>query len=145
MKTKIKSIIVAIVVVIAGYVISNPLFFHICGNTYEFNSYTGCLDSSIKNIGSPLLIFSLWLLLCVVTTTLFSEKIFHSWLKFAVWAIPLCFILIAVTPVTSNSIIDFFPFYRDDAARLAGGIFAAVSLIIIIWKWIVVRRHEQHI
>ncbi len=40
--------------------------------------------------------------------------------------------------------MDFFPFYRDDAARLAGEVFAAASLILIIWKWFAARRRPAH-
>ncbi len=137
MKTKkISSIIVTMVAIAIGYVVSNPIIFHICRDTYQFNDYVGCLDSSIKNIGSPLLTFSLWALLIVVVTAFFSEEIFRSWLKLAIWAVPLSFIFVALVPVNSSgAYLDLFPFYRDDAARLAGGVFAAASLILIAWKW----------
>jgi hypothetical protein len=36
--------------------------------------------------------------------------------------------------------MDLFPFYRDDAARLAGEVFAGVSLLLIIWKSLAARR-----
>jgi len=140
MKTKIYSIIIAIIVVAIGYITSHPLVFYICSNTYKFNDYVGCLDSSIQNIGFPLLIFSLWALLATVVTAFFSERIFHSWLKFAALAIPLAIIFIALTPVSSYAFMDLFPFYRDDAARLAGQVFSGVSLVLIIWKWFTSRR-----
>ncbi|MCX6786235.1 MAG: hypothetical protein NTU85_00170 [Candidatus Kaiserbacteria bacterium] len=142
MKNKIKSIVVILIAVMAGYLISHPIVFHICANTYKFNDYTGCLDSSIKSIGFPLLIFSLWVLLATFVAIFFSEKIFRSWLKFVAWAIPLAIIFIAITPVSSTAVMDFFPFYRDDAARLAGEVFSVISLIIIIWKWIVSRKNK---
>ena len=70
-----------------------------------------------------------------------SRSIFNSWLKLAAWMIPLSVLFIAVTPVNFTGIgIDFFPFYRDDAARLAGGVFAGVSLVLITWKFIAARR-----
>jgi len=39
--------------------------------------------------------------------------------------------------------MDFFPFYRDDAARLAGQVFTGVSIILIAWKFIAARCHQS--
>lgn len=146
MKTKIQSIIVATIVVVIGYILSHPIFFHTCGNTYQFNDYTGCLDSSIKEIGFPLFDFSVWVLLSVALMAFLSEKIFKSWLRFAMWAIPFLVLFIATTTVSGSRMgINFFPFYRDDAARLAGGVFAAASLVLIIWKWFAARGESVKI
>ncbi|MFA5998238.1 MAG: hypothetical protein WC814_02530 [Candidatus Paceibacterota bacterium] len=46
------------------------------------------------------------------------------------------FILIATQPVVSS----FLSTNRDDAARLAGSVFAVASLILIIWKYFSTRR-----
>lgn len=135
MKTKIRSIIVATITVVAGYVVSNPLMFHICTNIYQFGKETGCLDDIVENVGTPLFTFSLWALFAVIVTAFFSEKIFKSWLKFAAWAIPLAIVFIWTTHVNFTGIgMDFFPFYRDDAARLAGEVFTAISLILIAYR-----------
>lgn len=69
--------------------------------------------------------------------------IFGAWLKFAVWAIPLSILYIWATPVNSNSFMDLFPFYRDDAARLAGVLFTIASLLLILWKWFSARRRNN--
>ena len=39
--------------------------------------------------------------------------------------------------------MDFFPFYRDDAARLAGQVFAVASPILITWKYFAIRCSGQ--
>ena len=141
---KINSIVILLITVATGYVINHPLIFRICGNTYQFKDYTGCLDSSIKSIGSPLFIFSLWMLFIAVVTAFFSGNIFNSWLKLTAWAIPLSIIFIALVPVSSpGTYLDLFPFYRDDAARLAGEIFAVASLALITWKFLTTRRHQS--
>jgi hypothetical protein len=89
--------------------------------------------------------FAIYFLPIAIVVIFVPRRVFNSWLKFAAWAIPLAIIFIALTPVNSNAFMDFFPFFRDDAARLSGELFAAASLILIIWKWIVLLRHEKHI
>lgn len=143
MKSKLVVAITSVLATGIGYIISNPLMFHICATPYQFNGYTGCLDSSIKSIGSPLLIFALFFLPLAIILIFVPRTVFKSWLRFAVWALPLAFIYIALTPVTSHGFMDFFPFYRDDAARLASEIFSVVSLILIIWKWFSLRRSAK--
>ncbi len=103
-----------------------------------------CYGTIISNIAltvtNPLYSFSIFFLLVAIILVFVQRSIFNSWLKFAVWAIPLAIIFIAMTPVNSNAFMDFFPFYRDDAARLAGELFFGVSLILIIWKWFIIHR-----
>ena len=110
-----------------------------------------CIDSSSFCYGTlahqialsftkPLFFFSLFLLPITIILIFIPRSTFNSWLKFAAWAIPLAIIFIALTPVSSYAYMDLFPFYRDDAARLAGGVFAGVSLILIIWKWFTSRH-----
>lgn len=89
---------------------------------------------------NPLYFFTLYSLPLAIILILIPRHLFNSWLKLALWAIPLSFIFIAMTPVNSNAYMDFFPFYRDDAARLAAEAFSVVSLIFIIWKTYVSPR-----
>jgi hypothetical protein len=91
-------------------------------------------------ITSPLYFFSLYLLPIALVLIFVSRATFNSCLKLAVWMIPLAMIYIFTTPVSFSGWVDFFPFYRDDAARLAGQVFSVVSLILIIWKYFVARR-----
>lgn len=101
------------------------------------NSVPACYGTLIHQIAlevtKPLYNFSLFFLPIALILVFVPREIFKSWLKLAVWAIPLAIIYIASTPVIDNSLL---PFYRDDAARLAGGVFAGISLILIIWKYL---------
>lgn len=89
------------------------------------------------NFTKPLYNLALFLLPISFVLIFIPRNIFNSWLKFAAWAIPLAIIFIAMTPVVDNSLL---PFSRDDAARLAGGVFSALSLLLIIWKWFISHR-----
>lgn len=130
------------IVIAVGYVISHPLVFNLCSNMYQFNNYPGCSDDSIKSLGLPLFFFALYFLPLAIVLAFVPRNIFNSWLKLALWAIPLSIIFIAVTPVNSNAFMDFFPFYRDDAARLAAEVFTAISLVLIIWRALRSARAE---
>ena len=92
---------------------------------------------------NPFYNFSLYFLPIAIILIFVSRPVFNSWLKFAVWMIPLAILFIAATPVSSSVPLDLFPFYRDDAARLAGGIFSVVSLALILWKSFTQRRNPQ--
>ena len=90
---------------------------------------------------NPFYNFSLYFFSITIVLIFVSRQIFNSWLKLAKWTVPLSVIFIAATPVSHMGIsLDLFPFYRDDAARLAGEVFAAASLILIIWKSLSLRR-----
>lgn len=103
--------------------------------------YRTWIDSNFLEVVNPLYNFSLFVLPIAIILVFIPRHIFNSWLKFAVWAIPLVIIFIALTPVSFTGLgMDFFPFYRNDAARLAGEVFSGVSFILIIWKWFVSRR-----
>ncbi|MFA5745021.1 MAG: hypothetical protein WC887_02300 [Candidatus Paceibacterota bacterium] len=106
-----------------------------------------CYGTTISHISltitKPLYNFSLYLLPILIILVFIPRHIFNSWLKFVTWSIPLAIIFIAFTPVSFTGLgIDFFPFYRDDAARLAGEVFSGISLILIIWKFIA-SRHKS--
>lgn len=82
-------------------------------------------------ITKPLYFFSLYFLPIAIILAFVPREIFKSWLKFAAWSLPLLFIFVATQPVVSS----FMSTNRDDAARLAGQVFLAVSLAIVLWKW----------
>jgi len=94
---------------------------------------------------NPLYNFSIFFLIVAIILIFVQHSVFKSWLKFAAWAIPLAIILVALTPVNSNAFMDFFPFYRDDAARLAGEVFSGLSLLLIVWKSIAIRNTTKKV
>jgi len=87
-------------------------------------------------ITSPLYFFTIFFLPIAIILVFVPREIFKSWMKFAVWSLPLLLIFVATQPVFSS----FLSTDRDDAARLAGGLFAVISLILIAYKHFSSRR-----
>ena len=96
------------------------------------------IDRVVLGVTYPLYFFSLFFLPIAFILIFVPRAVFISWLKFAAWSLPLLFIFVATQPVYTTHILST---NRDDAARLAGAVFAVISLILIIWKWIAARRH----
>jgi nitrogen fixation-related uncharacterized protein len=127
MKNKITQFIpVTLVLVVVGF----RYFSRWCTGVDQVCFQT-IIDRMIPVVTYPLFFFAIFLLPIAIILVFVSQGIFNSWLKFAAWALPLAFIYIAMTPVWDSS---FLPFTRDDAARLAGGVFAAISLLIILYR-----------
>ena len=105
-----------------------------------------CYGTVIDHINflltQPLYFFALYFLPIAIILAFVPREIFKSWLKFAVWALPLLFIFIVIQPVSPQQILSTD---RDDAARLAGGVFAGLSLILILWKWFSSRRNSGQV
>jgi len=139
MKTKLTQLIP---VVLALLIIGFRYFSNWC-----IDVASSCYGTWIHQISltftKPLYFFALALLPIAIIVIFIPRKVFMSWIKLAAWMIPVSIIFIALTPVNSNAFMDFFPFYRDDAARLAGEVFSTISLILIIWKWIASRRARR--
>jgi hypothetical protein len=96
-------------------------------------------------VTNPLYNFALYFLPAAVLLIFVPRDAFKSWLKFAVWALPLALISIAMTPVNWTGIgIDLYPFYRDDAARLAGGLVSGLTLILVLLSWIQAWRARRN-
>lgn len=105
--------------------------------------YRTILDQMIPEVTYPLYFFSLYFLPVALILIFVSRATFKSWLKLAVWMIPLAFIFIATQPVSWDGIgINFIFISRDDMARYTAEIFSIISLILIIWKYFV-ARHSQ--
>lgn len=127
------------------FVISFRYFSQWC-ITAEQACFRTWLDRIYLYVTNPVFYFAVFFLPIAVILAIVSREMFKSWLKFAVWAIPLTFVFIALTPDSNpGAYIDFYPFYRDDAARLAGGLFAALSALLILWKYIALRRKSGQV
>jgi len=136
MKNKIIQFIPAILALLA---VGFRYFSNWCIDSASFCYGTWVHQISLSLI-KPLYNFALFLLPIAVVAAFVPREIFSSWFKFAMWALPLAIIFIALTPVSSNAYMDFFPFYRDDAARLSGQIFSGFSLLVIIYRSIVLHN-----
>jgi hypothetical protein len=95
------------------------------------------------SITKPLYLFSLFFLPVAIVLAFLPRETFRPWLKFAMWAIPISVIYIWTTPLNSSSWMEFFPFYRDDAARFAGVLFSIGSLIITIPKFVLSSVYKR--
>lgn len=136
MKTKIIQFVPALFTFL---IIGFSYFSQWC-TSYGHVCFRTVLDRMIPEMTYPSYFFALFFLPIAIILIFVSRSTFNSWLKFAAWTVPLSILYIATTPVNFTGIgMDFFPFYRDDAARLAGEVFAAGSFVLIIWKFIKFR------
>src|SRR3989338_7512308 len=127
MKNKIIQFIPAILAIIA---VGFRYFSKWCIGA-EQACFRTLLDRIYLQSISPVFYFAIYFLPIALILAFIPREIFKSWLKLAAWILPLSILYIWVTPVWSNSLL---PFNRDDAARLAGQVFAVISILIIIWK-----------
>ncbi|TSD05092.1 MAG: hypothetical protein Greene07147_804 [Parcubacteria group bacterium Greene0714_7] len=139
MKHSVIGFLFASLATVAGYIFSHPLVFGLCIRTYQFSNYIGCADDSIEIVGVPLFIFALFTLPITFILILFP-KAFSSWFKFALWWVPFSILVITITPTTSNSWMPLYSFVREDTAWFMGGVFAVISLGIIVWKTTALRK-----
>ncbi len=140
MKNKIIQLIpttLIIMIVVFSY------FSQWCSGTGQI-CYGSLIDRMIPEITYPAYFFALYILPIAITLIFVSRTVFNSWFKLAVLVLPLLFIFVATTPVNWTGIgLNLFPFYRDDAARVAGGFFTVVSLLFIAWRYFSLRRSSQ--
>ncbi|MFZ2500539.1 MAG: hypothetical protein WAW90_00955 [Minisyncoccia bacterium] len=139
MKTKITQSIPALLTLLVVGFSQFSLWCSDLGNL----CYRTWIDSIFLDVINPLYFFSLYFLPIAIILIFVPRHVFNSWLKLAVWALPLAFIFIATTDVSWSGIgINFFPFYRDDAARLSAEIFTSLSILLVVWKLIANRQSK---
>jgi len=139
MKTKIIQFIPAVVALL---IIGFRYFSQWCILT-DSSCYGTWIHRIYLAATNPVYFFAIYFLPVALILAIVSREVYKSWMKFAVWAVPVAIIFIAITPDSNpGAYMDFFPFYRDDAARLAGQVFAVASLLFILYKWYV-SRHKS--
>ncbi len=103
-----------------------------------------CFDTWIRYVSldftKPLYFFALYSLPIAIVLVFVPRTLFKSWLKLAVWLVPLLLLFIATQPVAPQS---FLSTDRDDAARLAAQIFTVLSLSLVAWKYYASRRADS--
>ena len=125
-KKLILLIVLSLIVIFGGYVLSYPEKFNICGQ-----EQWSCISFFSFQIGEPLFIGGLSLLLTFILLLFFSQEIFNVWKKFAVWYIPIAIILLAITPTSDSA---FLAPDREIITWFTSIAFLVVSLIIIRYK-----------
>lgn len=83
---------------------------------------------------NPLYTFSIFFIVPALGLLLIKRNVFNSWLRFAVWWLPLSAILIAITPSTSNSWMPLYFIGKDTVTLVMAGLFTTVSLVILLIK-----------
>lgn len=102
--------------------------FKLCGGT----EYGQCMDivySTIVNF-IPIILFFLFSLI----TYWIRGDIYQAWFRFARWWIPLSMILILISPEYSHDWM--YPIEKGSVAFLTSVIFAIISTLIIILKYL---------
>lgn len=103
--------------------------------------YTTWVNHIYESFTHPLYFFTLYSLPLTILLVFIRRDVFNSWLKLALWAVPLSVIFIANTDVNSGgAYFVLYSFYRDDAARFTAIVFSVVSLALISWKYFKTRN-----
>lgn len=105
-------------------------FGDVCGSSGDIN----------ERISISLILFSTSLFLLSIVFLFTREKIFHFWAKFAKYYLSIAAFLIAISPETGGG---FLSFDAQDTVQLTAVLFFIISLIIIIYRTIFIRRKER--
>ena len=130
MKTRkpvLQTLLVSFILFVVALILTSPSTFALCkaGDTY-------CFDPYDEMFGQPGGIFSVALIVLSLIL-LIVPRVFHSWLRFAKYYLPIAVVLIILSPVSDGSILGFD---KEFMSWLLAGVFFIVSLILIICKQI---------
>ena len=81
----------------------------------------------------PLWMFCLFALPAGFVVLFPGARAYSSWLKFAMWWVPLSVVIIAATE-NSHNWMPLFVFGKSEAAVLMSSLFTIISLGLIAWK-----------
>lgn len=138
---KLIPLIFSIVASVIGFILMNPILFNICMDTYIFNDQLGCLDNSSDSIGYPLFIFSLFAIFVSLFIIFVKEKVFYFWVKFSMFWVPLSLLLLALIDDRGGALgPNLYDISRSTVAFFMGGLFTVISLGIIVWKTLSLRK-----
>lgn len=98
--TKKNILIGSLVALVVAYILANPVFFHICVNTYTFGNYVGCLDKFSSLISILLASASIPIFLLSLITYKMRDEVFRAWWNFARWWVP---VIIIITFLLENA------------------------------------------
>lgn len=126
-----KLTIVTLALSVLSFFLSSPVKNGFCGDTD-----TDCGALLGDSIGTPVFFFATSIFILSLILRWPSESVFHSWLRFAKYYLPIAALLIILSPVSDSSI---FGFDKEFMSWLLSGTFFIVSLILIIYKQIKAR------
>ena len=132
-------LIISVILLIMGIGIVFPDKIGIC----NAENWDCILKFPIFELGRPLIIGSFFLVFISIVTLFLRQEVFKTWSKFAMVAIPLGAILIALTPVQSSSgaIAGLgIGEDRESVTWIASIVFLVISLLIVAIKSYKLRK-----
>ena len=79
------------------------------------------------------------LFILALITYKMRDEVYRAWLRFAYVWIPLSMLLIFLAPEYSTDWM--FPVVKGTVAFFSSILFVIISLILIVWKYVVARRN----
>ena len=131
---------VLIVLELLGLVLSfalRNLPVSLCAQSYEFGGEIGCFDKLPIALSDSLLVFAPMMFLFSLITYKMRDEIYRAWLHFSYVWIPLSVMLILISSDRSGHL---FVSAQEFVSMLLFGLYAIISLIIIVWKHFVTRH-----
>lgn len=126
-------LLLTVIVALTGYLGS------LCG-VYESCIFWSQLYDYVFTIIDPIYIFSLFSIPAVLLLPIVKKRVFDTWLRFALVWIILSVMVIGSTATSTNAWFSVINFVREDAARIMGTLFSALSLFLIIWQTYVPKK-----
>lgn len=125
------TLILSVLLILAAYILRNPLSFGFCQRVYLFGNEETCLDNIAFTVGEPLQSYAVSLV--IISLFLFAAKkeVLKKWSIFAsVWTL-VTLIAVTYSPVYGNALS---PIQRDVVSVFMSVLFVLVSLILLFRK-----------
>lgn len=112
----------------------------ISGGSCFFSAY---FNDYVFSVLEPLYIFSLYSIPAVILLLVVKERVFSTWLRFAIVWIIISIIVISSTATQDSGWFSMVRFIREDAARLMGILFSGLSLFVICWQTFMPKKIRE--
>ena len=112
----------------------------LCVRSYEWGGDIGCFDKFPIALSDSLFVFAPAMFFFSLITYKMREAIFISWARFTYVWVPLSMMLILIS---DDSPGHLFVSAQEFVAMLLWGLYIIISLIIIVWKYLSLRRNSE--
>lgn len=114
---------------------------------YSIGTCYGSLVQQSFDLLTPIYLFSLVTLPLTVVLFFVPSSVFKSWLKFAVWWVPLSVPVIVAASEPGSAMMPIYSFIQKDAVFLMSSLFVMVSVGMIVGKLIAVflNKYTTHL
>ncbi len=117
----------SIVALVSGVLLTSPEQYGICAPDKTFT----CIEPIGNNIGQPLFMGSIALVIVFLILFFLPPIYFKAWLKYAAWFIPVAVIWIAMSDVTCGGYLPLC-FDKELATWWSSGLYIVLSLVVIV-------------